>query len=130
LWPIKIDPSQIDQVLANLCVNARDAIVEVGKVTIETGNITFDELYCEDHADFVPGEYVSLAVSDDGCGMNREILDMVFEPFFTTKEMGKGTGLGLATVLRHCQTEQRIHQRIQRTGSWNDLQDLSAPARR
>lgn len=98
VWPIKIDPSQIDQVLANLCVNARDAIIDVGKVTIETGNITCDELYCKDHADCVPGAYVSLAVSDNGCGMNKETLDMVFEPFFTTKETGKGTGLGLATV--------------------------------
>jgi len=98
LWPLKIDPGQIDQILANLCVNARDAITDVGKVTIETGNTTFDEAYCDDHVGFVPGEYVMLAVSDDGCGMNSETLDNVFEPFFTTKEPGKGTGLGLATV--------------------------------
>ncbi|MGV8059698.1 MAG: PAS domain S-box protein [Smithellaceae bacterium] len=98
LWPVKIDPSQINQLLVNLSVNARDAIADVGKVTIETGNITFDEAYCADHAGFVPGEYVLLAVSDDGCGMNRETLDNLFEPFFTTKDLGKGSGLGLAMV--------------------------------
>ena len=98
LWQIKMDPSQIDQILANLCVNARDAIVGVGKVTIETENITFDEAYCIDHMDSVPGEYALLTVSDDGCGMSKDILGKIFEPFFTTKEVGKGTGLGLATV--------------------------------
>ncbi len=98
LWPVKMDPSQIDQILANLCVNARDAIADVGKITIETGIVTFDEAYCADHAGFVPGEYVLLAVSDDGCGMDKETMDKMFEPFFTTKEVGKGTGLGLATV--------------------------------
>ena len=98
LWQVKIDPSQVDQILANLCVNARDAIPGVGKVTIETENIAFDDAYCAVHPGFVCGEYVMLAVSDDGCGMSKEILDHLFEPFFTTKEMGKGTGLGLATV--------------------------------
>jgi PAS domain S-box-containing protein len=98
LWPVKMDPSQVDQILANLCVNARDAITGVGKLTIETGMITFDQAYCADHAGFVPGDFVMLAVSDDGCGMDKEILNNLFEPFFTTKEVGKGTGLGLATV--------------------------------
>jgi two-component system, cell cycle sensor histidine kinase and response regulator CckA len=98
LWPVKLDPSQIDQILANLCVNARDAIEGVGKVTIETHNSTLDETYCADHAGSVPGEYVRLAVSDDGFGMNKETLAQIFEPFFTTKGIGKGTGLGLATV--------------------------------
>lgn len=97
-WPVKIDPSQIDQILANLCVNARDAITDVGKVVIETKNISFDEDYCANHTGFVPGEYVMLAISDDGSGIEPEILDKIFEPFFTTKGMGKGTGLGLATV--------------------------------
>jgi two-component system, cell cycle sensor histidine kinase and response regulator CckA len=98
LWPIEIDPSQLDQLLANLCVNARDAIDGVGRVTIETGMATFDNAYCADHFGFVPGDYVLLAVSDDGCGMNRETIDKIFEPFFTTKVVGQGTGLGLATV--------------------------------
>ncbi len=98
LWPVKMDPSQINQILANLCVNARDAIEGVGRVTLETENIVIDEAWCADHKDFTPGEYVFLAVSDDGCGMSRAVLSRIFEPFFTTKEVGKGTGLGLATV--------------------------------
>lgn len=98
LWPIKMDPSQIDQILANLCVNARDAITDVGQVTIETGNATVDEAYCATHPGATPGDYVTLVVSDDGCGMDQEVLSHLFEPFFTTKKLGEGTGLGLATV--------------------------------
>jgi two-component system, cell cycle sensor histidine kinase and response regulator CckA len=98
LHPIKMDPVQVDQILANLCVNARDAIADVGKVTIETGNAVFDEAYCADHAGFVTGDYVLLAVSDDGCGMDKETLNQIFEPFFTSKGIGQGTGLGLSTV--------------------------------
>ena len=98
LWPVRVDPSQIDQILANLCVNARDAIADVGKLTIETANSDFDADYCAAHAGFGPGEYVRLAVSDDGCGMDEETLAHVFEPFFTTKTVGEGTGLGLAMV--------------------------------
>ena len=98
LWPVKIDPAQIDQILANLCVNARDAISGVGKVTIGTQNITLDDAYCVEHPECISGDYVMLSVSDDGCGMDKETLKNLFEPFFTTKEVGKGTGLGLATV--------------------------------
>ncbi len=98
LWPVKLDPSQIDQVLANLCVNARDAIGGVGTVTIETTNVTLDDTYVQSHPECVPGEYVMLAVSDTGKGMDFETRSHLFEPFFTTKEQGKGTGLGLATV--------------------------------
>jgi two-component system, cell cycle sensor histidine kinase and response regulator CckA len=98
LWPIKIDPAQVDQVLANLCVNARDAIAGTGKVTIETHNFNCDKAYCEIHAGFFPGDFVSLTVSDEGCGMDRETLNSIFEPFFTTKGVDEGTGLGLATV--------------------------------
>lgn len=96
--PVKMDPSQIDQILANLCVNARDAIADVGKITIETKNISFDGDYCANHAEFVPGDYVMLIVSDNGSGMTAEVLKNLFEPFFTTKGVNKGTGLGLATV--------------------------------
>jgi len=98
LWSVKIDPSQADQILANLCVNARDAIDGAGKVTIETENVSIDTDYCEEHIEATPGSYVMLAVSDDGCGMDHETLSYVFEPFFTTKSTGEGTGLGLATV--------------------------------
>jgi CheY-like chemotaxis protein len=98
IWPVKMDPSQFDQILANLCVNARDAISGVGKLTIETGIKTFDKEYCNWHPGFIPGDFVLLAVSDNGCGMDKDALDNLFEPFFTTKEVGKGTGLGLATI--------------------------------
>jgi PAS domain S-box-containing protein len=100
LWPIHVDPSQMDQILVNLCVNARDAIADAGagKITIETGNISLDPLYCDKHVGCVPGDYVFFAVSDNGCGMGQNVRQRVFEPFFTTKERGKGTGLGLATV--------------------------------
>jgi PAS domain S-box-containing protein len=98
IWPVRMDPSQLDQILANLCVNARDAISDVGKITIETGKAVFDESYCADHHGFIPGDYVMLAVSDNGSGMTPEILENLFEPFYTTKDVGQGTGLGLATV--------------------------------
>jgi len=98
LCKINVDPSQIDQILANLCVNARDAIADVGKITIETGEVTFKEDFCAKNVGFVPGEYVLLAVSDNGCGMDRETITHIFEPFYTTKGVGQGTGLGLSTV--------------------------------
>ena len=95
---IEIDPTQIDQLLANLVVNARDAIDGVGTITIETEPVFFDEEYCANHAGFVPGRYIRLTVSDDGMGMDEETMEHIFEPFFTSKEAGEGTGLGLATV--------------------------------
>lgn len=95
---VNIDPMQIDQVLANLCINARDAIQGVGKITIETGHAAIDEEYCFDHAGFIPGKYVILSVSDNGMGIDEAIMDHIFDPFFTTKGVGQGTGLGLATV--------------------------------
>jgi two-component system, cell cycle sensor histidine kinase and response regulator CckA len=98
LHTVNIDPSQVDQVLVNLCINARDSIDGNGKITIETGNAVFDEEYCRDHPEFRPGQYVKVCVSDNGSGMDKLTMANLFEPFFTTKEKGQGSGLGLATV--------------------------------
>jgi two-component system, cell cycle sensor histidine kinase and response regulator CckA len=98
IWPINIDPSQVDQLLANLCVNARDAIDGVGKIIIETSNISFNAVFNADRAGFIPGDYVVIAITDNGVGMGRDVREHLFEPFFTTKGVGQGTGLGLATV--------------------------------
>jgi len=98
LWPVLMDPSQVDQLLANLAVNGRDAIGGVGTVSVETRNAVLDDAYCAGHLDAVPGEYVVLSVSDNGSGIDPAILPHIFEPFFTTKKAGQGTGLGLATV--------------------------------
>jgi len=98
LWNVKFDPTQFDQVLANLATNARDAITDVGIITIEMMNVVIDSRYKGAHLDFVPGEYVMVAFSDTGVGMDKETQANIFEPFFTTKPEGEGTGLGLATV--------------------------------
>jgi PAS domain S-box-containing protein len=95
---VEIDPSQISQLLTNLCVNARDAIAGVGKVTIETSNVSLDEAACSSCPGSSAGDYVRLAVSDSGAGMGKDVLEHLFEPFYTTKALGRGTGLGLATV--------------------------------
>jgi PAS domain S-box-containing protein len=98
LWTVVMDPSQVDQLLANLTVNARDAISGVGKITITTQNTTLNNAYCAEHGEAAPGEYVLLSVTDNGYGMDEETRSKIFDPFFTTKGVGKGTGLGLATV--------------------------------
>jgi PAS domain S-box-containing protein len=98
LWPVQIDPSQVDQVLANLSTNARDAIHGVGRIEIRTANVVLDRASCARHEGSVPGDHVMLHVSDNGGGMDQETLAHVFEPFYTTKTGPHGTGLGLATV--------------------------------
>ncbi|MBN2177464.1 MAG: PAS domain S-box protein [Demequinaceae bacterium] len=98
LSPVRIDPTQVDQILANLCVNARDAIDDVGDITIETKNVHFNAEFCAWHPDCREGDYVELSVTDNGSGMDLETQARLFEPFFTTKDQGQGTGLGLSTL--------------------------------
>lgn len=99
LGHVSMDPSQIDQILVNLCVNARDAFGDgKGNISIKTANCELDDQFCREHIGSQPGAYIQLQIQDTGCGMSQDVLDHLFEPFFTTKEGGKGTGLGLSTV--------------------------------
>ncbi len=98
LWPVFMDPTQADQIMTNLAVNARDAIRGVGEIRVETGNRKLDSKFCATHPGLAPGDYVRIVFADNGCGMDKATLSRIFEPFFTTKAEGKGTGLGLATV--------------------------------
>ncbi len=97
-WPVLADPAQFDQILANLCVNARDAISGAGSVLIETAGEVLDDAFCDAHKGARPGEYVRISVTDTGSGMDQEVMSHLFEPFYTTKPVGGGTGLGLSTI--------------------------------
>jgi CheY-like chemotaxis protein len=98
VWNIEVDASEMESTLLNLALNARDAMPEGGKLTIETSNAYLDDQYCRQHDGMTPGQYVLIAVTDNGGGMSPETVEKAFEPFFTTKETGKGTGLGLSQV--------------------------------
>ena len=110
LWPIKADISQLEQVIVNLVVNARDAMNNEGSLKIRTQNLT--EAECAEQYSFqelVSGEYVLIEVEDNGSGMSKEVMDQIFEPFFSTKEVGKGTGLGLSTVYGIVKQTRRLY---------------------
>jgi signal transduction histidine kinase len=98
LWQVEVDPNQMEAAILNLVVNAKDAMTDKGKLTIETSNAFIDESYSQQNADIAVGQYVQICVSDNGGGMSREVQEKAFDPFFTTKQPGQGTGLGLSQV--------------------------------
>ncbi|MBK8302982.1 MAG: hypothetical protein IPK98_06120 [Chloracidobacterium sp.] len=99
LWTISADPTQIHQVLMNVCLNARDAMPDGGTLSIQVGNVSIDDNYARMNIDASPGSYLLLTVTDSGTGMSTDVVNRIFDPFFTTKDVGKGTGLGLATTM-------------------------------
>jgi two-component system cell cycle sensor histidine kinase/response regulator CckA len=116
IWPVHMDPVQFDQILVNLCLNARDAITDLGRIRIETENIVLSESHCAGHADCKAGDHVKISVYDNGCGMDPETLQHVFEPFFSTKGNGLNSGLGLATVYGAVRQNGGLIEITSRTG--------------
>ncbi len=123
---VRADPTQVDQVLMNLCINARDAMPEGGRLIIETGDAAFDEKYCAVQTFARPGHYTMLAVTDTGTGMDAATLDRIFEPFFTTKETGQGNGPGAGYGVRNREPAWRFSAGVQRGEHRHDVPDLSA----
>ena len=130
LWRANVDPNQLEVAIINLAVNARDAMPEGGKLTIETANVYLDDNYAASQVEVAPGQYVMVAVTDSGVGMTPEVLAKAFDPFFTTKDVGHGTGLGSVPGLRFCQAIGRSCQDLQRARRRHDDQALFSPRSR
>jgi signal transduction histidine kinase len=125
LWNVEVDHNQLESALVNLAINARDAMPNGGKLTIEGTNVFIDEDYSQLNPEVKPGQYVVICVSDTGTGMPSDVLNRAFEPFFTSKELGQGTGLGLSQVYVH-EAIRRPHQGLQRARPGYDRQSIFA----
>ena len=121
---INADSAQIEQILMNLAVNAKDAMPEGGELTIQTANTWLDEAYCRIQPETKPGKYVQLTVSDSGCGMDQETLKTIFDPFYTTKGLAEGTGLGLAMVYGIVKSHGGHIECVSGTRTGHQLQNL------